>query len=157
MHTISLSIKADTKRVYTLMRCLFILHKEPNHSVILDTVEYVASSTFFFWADCYFSFMITGAENVPSHKYTAQNGRSTIRAISDISDAVGNSVLIPNQNSLDDFFFKVKQLRSITQTTVLKVQHANCKAPSSLIWYLPPRSSRRKFSLVFCNEATEFL
>lgn len=52
--------------------------------------------------------MITGAENVPSHKYTAQNGRSTIRAISDISDAVGNSVLIPNQNSLDDFFFFLK-------------------------------------------------
>lgn len=77
--------------------------------------------------------MITGAENVPSHKHTAQNGRSIVRAISDISDAVGNSVLIPNQNSLDDFFFKVKQLRSITQTTVLKVQHANCKAPSSLI------------------------
>ena len=50
----------------------------------------------------YFDFIVINAENTTLHKYTVQNGRSMFRAISEI---VGNSVLIPSQYSLNDFFF----------------------------------------------------
>ena len=40
--------------------------------------------------------ILINAENAASHKYVVQNGRSMFRAI---SESVGNSVLIPSQNS----------------------------------------------------------
>ena len=56
-------------------------------------------SSVVFRVDQYFDFIIS-AENTTLHKYTVQNGRKMFRAILEI---VGSSVLIPSQNSLDNF------------------------------------------------------
>ncbi len=48
-----------------------------------------------------------GAENVISHKYVVLNGRGTFNAISKI---VGNSVLVPIQNSVKGFLAGIKNI-----------------------------------------------
>lgn len=52
-----------------------------------------------FTVDQRFQFIITIAENVTLHKYIAQTGRNSIRAI---SETVGNSFLISSQTSFND-------------------------------------------------------
>lgn len=49
----------------------------------------------------YFRFIIIQTENAASHKYTAQT-TGVVRAIPEI---VGNSMLIPSQDSFNRFFF----------------------------------------------------
>lgn len=53
----------------------------------------------FFKVDRYFGFAIN-AENATLHKHTEQNSRRVFRTI---SETVGNSVLIPSQNSFNEF------------------------------------------------------
>lgn len=57
-------------------------------------------SSVFFRADWYFAFMVLSAGNIASRKLIIQNGRSIFRVISEF---IGNSILIPTQNSLNDF------------------------------------------------------
>lgn len=52
--------------------------------------------------DQYFRLVIFNAENSTLLKHIMQNGRSVFRAISEI---VGNSILIPSQNSLNNLYY----------------------------------------------------
>lgn len=52
----------------------------------------------------YFDFIIVRAENTVSHKHTTK-GQDVLGAISEV---VGNSVLIPSQNSINNFSLKCK-------------------------------------------------
>jgi hypothetical protein len=71
------------------------LHKELNLGLIFDTAGYRAS-TVFFGVDWYFDFIIVSTENVTLHKHIVQNNRSMFR---DMLEILGNSTLIPSQNS----------------------------------------------------------
>lgn len=55
---------------------------------------------FFFKVDRYFAFIMVSAENSALQKFVVHNSRRILKAISEI---VGNSVLIPKQNSLTLF------------------------------------------------------
>jgi hypothetical protein len=52
----------------------------------------------FFRVDRYFGFVIINSENSTLHKHIEQSSQSVFRTI---SEAVGNSVLIPCQNSFN--------------------------------------------------------
>jgi hypothetical protein len=52
--------------------------------------------------DWYFDFITVNAENLTSLRHRVQNGRSMVRGISNFA---GNSVVLPSQNSSNDFFF----------------------------------------------------
>ena len=79
---------------------------------MFDTAGRKTSSTFFS-EERYCDLICVKAEKVTSHKYVVLNGRRTFNAISAI---VGNSVLVPIQNSVKDFFgkcsFKFESLES---------------------------------------------
>lgn len=50
----------------------------------------------FFRVGQYFDFIIVNAENGILYKYLVQNGKNVLI---DISEVIGNSILIPGQNS----------------------------------------------------------
>lgn len=59
------------------------------------------ASSVVFRADWHFDFVATEAENIASHKSTAQHGRKTSRPAPEV---VGDSIPIPSQNSFKYFF-----------------------------------------------------
>jgi hypothetical protein len=65
----------------------------------------------FFRVDQYFYFKLILAGKFALHKYIIQNGRSVFGAISEM---VGNSVLIPNQNVFSGFM----KFKSLIQTAI---------------------------------------
>lgn len=81
---------------------------------MFDSSGYRALSVFF-RVYLHFDFIIFNAEDAALHKYVVQNGRSMVKAISEIG---GNSVQISSQNSFNDFIFL-----NATQTAGFKIKH----------------------------------
>lgn len=83
------------------MMCSFFhlfIYKELTLGWIFDTTQYIVSSKFI-RVDQYFNFIIVNPKNTNLHKSIEQNGEVCFGPFQKYS------MLIPSQNSFDDFFF----------------------------------------------------
>lgn len=112
-------------------------------------IECRAFSTFFGvgWS---FDFLVTNTETVSCHIDVVQDSRNNFRPFSDIA---GNSVLIPNQNLFNSFFFLFYEAQVSPQTAVLKTIHSNTvQFKNILTWDLHAEGWWGEYIVfVFCN------